>query len=79
MVSPVSSRAEHSDMSRKLSIEEAGAEERDLVTGIEEIIGQPDMEIMNTMLNPLCNYSSMCFKLFSNASYLSKGMAKLWL
>ena len=46
MVSPVSSRAEHSDMSRKLSIEEAGAEERDLVTGMEEIIGQPDMETM---------------------------------
>ena len=44
MVSPVSSRAEHSDMSRKLSIEEAGAEERDLVTGMEEIIGQPEME-----------------------------------
>ena len=67
MVSPVSSRAEHSDMSRKLSIEEAGAEERDLVTGIEEIIGQPDMEIM------------ICLKVFLIVSYLFKGMAKLWL
>ena len=44
MVSPVSSSAEHSDMSRKLSIEEAEAEERVLVTGMEEIIGHPDMK-----------------------------------
>ena len=43
MVRPVSSRAPHSDMSRKLSMEEAGAEDRVRVTGMEEIIGQPDI------------------------------------
>ena len=47
MVSPVLSRAEHSDMSRKVSIKDAWAKERDLVTEMEEIIGHPDMENVN--------------------------------
>ena len=42
MVNPVSHRAEHSDMSRQLSIVKLGVEDWVLCITMEENIGQPD-------------------------------------
>lgn len=43
MVRPVSSRAEHSDMSRYVRLVAEAEPDLDLATGMEEIMGQPEM------------------------------------
>ena len=69
MVRPVSSRAEHSDMSRYVRLVAEAEPDLDLATGMEEIMGQPEMQFIYNLV-----YVNTRLKLFNQGYDLLMGM-----
>ena len=70
---PVSSRAEHSDMSRYVRLVAEAELDLDLATGMEEIMGQPEMVYLQVARFYLV-YVNTRLKLFTQGYDLLMGM-----